>query len=260
MLKKLLIVGVIAGAAVLAFKGTRFISHVKHEVSNARDWAETQLPMEKKFAHLRKDVDTLDRDLEKVKNELAREIVEVRELTVKTGELRAQVENEKKVLVTRGEAITDATEKVKYGSSTVSIPEAKHRLEKDVKVHVNNQNRLKAMETTLTHRESIKETLQKTLDTMKNKKADLLAEIDSVEAEYKTLQLTQVESKYQTDDSKLAKIKETLRQLKKSVDIEKEKLALTPSIREVQSTSTDTNKSVKDILAPLNVDAIGEVK
>ena len=219
MLKKLLIVGVIAGAAVLAFKGTRFISHVKHEVSSARDWAEGQLPMEKKFAHLRKDVDTLDRDLEKVKNELAREIVEVRELTAKSGELRAQVETEHKVLVARGDVITEATEKVKYGATMVSIPEAKNRLAKDVNIHVKNQSRLKMLEATLTSRETIKETLQKTLDTMKNKKAEMLAEIDAVEAEYKTLQLTQVESKYQTDDTKLAKIKETLRQLKKSVDI-----------------------------------------
>ena len=250
MLKKLLIVGVIAGAAMLAFKGTKFISHVKHEVSSARDWAEGQLPMEKKFAHLRKDVSTLDRDLEKVKNDLAREIVEVRELNQKTGELRAQVETEKKTLVARGDVITESTEKVRYGTVTVSIPEAKNRLERDVKVHVNNQNRLKMLEATLTSRETIKETLQKTLDTMKTKKAEMLAEIDAVEAEYKTLQLTQVESKYQTDDSKLAKIKETLRDLKKSVEIEKEKLALTPSIREEQP-ATDASKSVEDILAPL---------
>ena len=116
--------------------------------------------------------------------------------------------------------------------------------------YARNKQRLALLETTLTHHEVIKETLAKTLDSMKTKKAEVLAAIDEVEADYKQMQLTAVESKYQMDDTKLAQIKQSLRELKKSVEIEKEKQNLTPRVMEDAPASAPA-KTVKEILAPV---------
>ena len=59
---------------------------------------------------------------------------------------------------------------------------------------------------------------------MKVQKAELTAAVDAMEAELAVLKLQQMESKYQTDDSRMAKIKEDLRKLKTKVDVEREKL------------------------------------
>lgn len=251
-LKKLILVGAVVGAGLLAWKGSKFIPHAKHEISVAIDWAESKVPMEKKFAMLRKDADSLDKDIDKVKNDLAREIVEVRELTLKTAELRASVEKNAKELVARGETITNATEKVVLvGRSSISVPEAKNRLEKDVARHLKDAKRLETMEKTLEHREQIRDTLVKTLDGMKAKKAEALAGIDELEAEYKQLQLSQVESKYQTDDSRLAKIKDDLRKIRKDVEVKKEVLNLTPRVLEETPVEGSAAKTVEEILAPV---------
>jgi chromosome segregation ATPase len=249
-LKKLLLVAVVVGGGIIAFKSSSsMIRHLKDEGRTAISWVESQVPMEKKFAQLRHEAEGIDKDMEKVKGDLAREIVEVRELTARTAELRASVDTEGKRLTAMGETITDAREKVKYGATMVSVPEATAKLQKDVAVFVRNKKSLDLMENTLTYREKIKETLQKTLDSMKTKKAEVLAAIDEAEAEYKEMQLSNVESKYQADDTKLAKIKENLRKLKKGIEIEKEKLNLSPRVYE--ETPTAAPKTISEILAPV---------
>jgi chromosome segregation ATPase len=212
------------------------------------------MPLEKRFAMLRKEAAALDKDIDRAKNELAREIVEVRELTRQTDELKAQVEKAAKELVARGDTINDATNnKVSVGRQTISVAEAKSRLQKDVSSHVKVVKRLEVMEKTLAQREQIRDTLQKTLDSLKAKKSEALIAIDELEAEYKELQLTQIESKYQADESRLAKIKETLAKIRKDIEVKKEVLQLTPSVREdapAEGTATGS-QSVEDILAPV---------
>ena len=250
-LKKLILVGAVAAAGLVIWKGTKLIPHAKQEISVVLDWADSKVPMEKKFSMLRKDAESLDKDIDKVKNDLAREIVEVRELTHKTGELRAQVEKNAKDLVARGETIKDATEKVVVGRQSISVPEAKNRLEKDVTRHLKDAKRLETMEKMLESREAIRDTLLKTLDGMKAKKAEAIAAIDELEAEYKQLQLTQVESKYQNDDTRLAKIKDDLRKIRKDVEVKKEVLNLTPRVMEDAPAEGTAGKTVEEILAPV---------
>ena len=136
MFKKLLLVGVIAAAGVFVLKGTKFFGYAKHEVVSWKDWADDQVPVEKKIAQMRKDVVGLDKDLERVKTELATAIVKVRELDGQAAELTTIVEAEQTTVLARGEAIKDAaTEKVEFRKGTfISIPEAKERLARDVSI------------------------------------------------------------------------------------------------------------------------------
>ena len=78
---------------------------------------------------------------------------------------------------------------------------------------------LDALEQSLAHHGRIKATLEQQFDEMRRQKEQLKAEIDAVEAEYKALQLQQIESKYQTDDTRLARIKENLRSMRHKLDV-----------------------------------------
>ncbi|MGL6097607.1 MAG: hypothetical protein ACRC7O_17635 [Fimbriiglobus sp.] len=249
MLKKLLLVAVVAAVAWVGFKTTKLAGYARNEAHSLRDWADDQVPVEKKIAAMRTDVAGLDRDVETVKDELAREIVDVRELTTQVGEFRAQLETEKKAVAQRGADLKDATEKVSVGRTVPAVSEAKERLQRDVNIVVKRQSQLATMETTLGHRERIRETLEKQLDGMLKQKQELKAEIDAVEAEFKAVQLAQIESKHQRDDSRLAGVKENLAALKKKMEVEREKLKLSPRVHE--DTTGATAKSVEEILAPL---------
>jgi chromosome segregation ATPase len=256
MFKKLILVAVIAAAGVFALKQARFLGYAKQEVASWRDAIEDQIPVEKKIAQMRKDVTALDRDIERVKTELATAIVRVRDLDGQAAELETVVSAEQRLLLARGQAINEAIAGKPDQDGTVkvnafSVADAKERLARDVKVWESRKKHLDALRQSLEHHQRIKETLERQFDEMKRQKEELKVAIDAVEFEYKALQLQQMESKYQTDDTRLARIKENLRSLRTKLDIQKEELKLTPKVHEVPST-TGGELTVDEILAPLS--------
>lgn len=258
MLKKLVIVAAIGFVAVAAVKSTKIGSYLRAEFNSIREDAESCIPPEKEIARLRSEIKSLDKDLGTVVNQVAKERVEIAQLKEKADELRAKQSQDKETLQTRAEAIKKASTNensfVVFGDRKLSISTAKSELEVGVKRFTANQKSLESMDATVVSREKIKDGLEKQLDTLKNQKTELLAAVDGLEAELTSLKLQQMESKYQTDDSRLAKIKEDMRALKTKLDIEREKLKLLPSALE-PSASTSSNKSVDDIMAPLGTPA-----
>jgi chromosome segregation ATPase len=253
-MKKLILVAVIGIVAVSAARGSKWFSHIKSELAGAKEWAESKIPPEKEISRLRNEVKLLDKDLLTVVNQLARERVECNELKEKVADLRTRQAADKELLQTRAGAIKEAEAKaeahVAFGTRKVGLSAAKADLEDGVRRFTSNQKSLEAMELTLVSRERIRDTLEKQLETLKNKKSELTSEIDALEAELSALKLQQMESKYQTDDTRLAKIKESMRELRKKLDVEREKLKLMPAALDAP-VSTAATKSVDDIMAPL---------
>ena len=211
--------------------------------------------MEKKFDLLRDEANGLDRDVDGVKTQLAREIVETRELKATTEKLAAKIAADRKDLLARGKTIGEGDKQV----GTRNSDAARARLERDVAAHQHDAARLQSLEATLANRSESRNNLQQTLDQMVGQKDAILAQLSAVEAEYKRLQLEQVKSKFQTDDTKLARIKEQLRNLDKEVQIRKERLNLEPVGRETP-VAVGPTRSVDEILKPLTEAPAGEVK
>ena len=252
MLKKLVILGVIGFVAVTAIKGSKFGSYVRAEWQALRDRCEASIPPEREIARLRNEVKLLENDMRTIVKQLARENVETEELRQKVAELRTRQGNDKELLTSRAAAIKSATEFVSFGDRKLSVPAAKAELAEGVRRYSINQKSLEAQEATLASRERVREGLAKQLDTMRNQKNELSAAIDAVEAEVTAAKLRQMESKYQTDDSRLAKIKEDIRELRKNLAIQNAEIDLLPKALEPSPSKATSEQSVDDILAPLN--------
>lgn len=260
MIKKLLLVAVIGGLAFAAVKNTKFGSFAKHEAAQIEEYFDSKVPVEKKVAALRKELKGLDKDVDRVTRELAAEIVNVRETAEELTTQKVAFADEEKRVRALADKIAAATSKVSYGSAEVSVDEAKGRLAADVKRVVARKTTVETLSNTLASRERIKDFLAKQKDELVRQKVTLAAQIDQLEAEYKSLQLAQMESKFQFDDTRLARIKETLRDLKRSVDVTREELKLKPTVLEESAGVVPSNGlSVADILAPLDGKK-GEVK
>ncbi|HVL11783.1 MAG TPA: hypothetical protein VM529_04425 [Gemmata sp.] len=252
MLKKMVILGVIGFVAVSAIKGSRFGSYVRSEWQSIRERCEANVPPEREIARLRNEVKLLENDMRAIVKQLARENVEVEELRTKVAELRTRQGTDKELLTSRAAAIKAATEFVSFGDRKLSVPAAKSELEDGVRRYTINQKSLEAQEATLVSRERVREGLAKQLDTMRNQKNELSAAVDALEAEVTAAKLRQMENKYQTDDSRLAKIKEDIRELRKKLDIQSEELRLMPAALEPNPAKPAAQKSVDDIIAPLS--------
>jgi len=255
MLKKMVILGVIGFIAVSVLSGTKLASYIRAEINSARERAENNIPPEKELALLRSELKLLDKDIMTVVNQLAKERVEVRDLQAKVDELTAKQSKDKELLTSRAEAIRKAEGQVTFGNRTLTVDAAKAELEEGVRRFAANQKSLDSMEQTVANRAKVRDTLEKQLETLKNQKTELAAAIDAMEAELTALKLQQMESKYQTDDSRLAKIKEDLRKLRTKVDVEREKLKLMPVALDAPAVPSAATKSVEEIMAPLNAPA-----
>jgi chromosome segregation ATPase len=250
MLKKLVIVGIVGFVAVAAVKGSKFGSYIRSEYEALKARAEANVPPEREIARLRNEIKQLDKDILAVVGHLARERVEVAQLKERSDELRAKQSKDKELLNARAQAIKNATEFVTFGNRKLSIDAAKAELEDGVRRYTANEKSLVAMDTAVGSREKVKETLEKQLETLKNQKGELAAAVDALEAEVTALKLQQMESKYQTDDTRLSKIKEDIRALKTKIEIQREELKLLPGVLDTPSKAT-SNKSVDDIMAPI---------
>ena len=250
LLKKLMLVGIVAGATVVAVKSTKVGGHVRHEAENVVAWAESQVPVQKKIDKLRKDVKYLDRDIAKAANALAGEIVEVRLLTQDVADQRAALERTRATLLARGKELGDA-QKVGLTDKPVPAPGATDRLKLEVTRFKDGERRLTANEKMLEMKERNKANLETQFHTLKTKKLELETAISEAETKYKELQLAQMESKFQSDDTRLSKIKAALRDLNKELDVKAEELKLAPAVHEDAAPATTEGQSVEDILRPL---------
>ena len=256
MLKKMLVLGVIGFVAVSAMGGTKIASYIRSEIRAAREQAESNIPDEKEVARLRNELKLLDKDIMTVVNQLAKERVEVRQLQEKNEELAARQSKDKEILTGRAAAIKSCNgDTLTWGTRTLTVEAAKTELEEGVKRFAANQKSLDSMESTLAIRIKNRDVLEKQLEVLKNQKTELAVAIDAMESELAALKLQQMESKYQTDDTRLAKIKDDLRKLKTKVEVEREKLNLMPTALDAPVAPASSSKSVDDIMAPLNAPA-----
>jgi chromosome segregation ATPase len=249
MIKKLLLVAVVGAVAFSALKGTKIFSYAKQEVASVGEWVDSQIPTEKKIQQLRKEVKQLDKDIDKAQTALVAEIVDVERLAKDVAAMKSEVSGEEKKVLAMGEKLKDATAKVSYGRFTVSPDEAKQLLHSDAKRVVARKTTLTSMEQTLNARERIKDALQKQVEGLRRNKQELAVAIDKLEAEYKVLQYQQIESKFQVDDTRLAGVKQSLRDLQRDVDIQRQKLKMAPAV--MDDGAPVTGLSVDEILAPL---------
>jgi chromosome segregation ATPase len=246
------ILGVIGFVAVTALGGTKLASYIRSEIREARERAEANIPPEKEIARLRNELKGLDKDIMGVVEQLAKETVAVKQLQEQVDERAAKQEQADALLESRAKAIKNAEGHVTIGNRTMTIEAAKAELEAGVKAYNANQKTLDTLKATVATRTKVRDTLEKQLETLKSQKVELAAAIDGMEADLNALKLQQMESKYQTDDTRLAKIKDDLKKLKTRVDVEREKLKLMPTVLEEPAAPATSGKSVDDIMSQKN--------
>jgi chromosome segregation ATPase len=253
MIKKMLLLAVVAAAGVFVLRHTKVGMYAKHEAAQLEEFFDSKVPFEKKIASLRKEVAGLTADADRLETELAGAIVDARSTGDQLKAETAALADEEQKVTALAAKIRGATEKVSYGRDTVSVDEAKQRLYLDVRRVQTQRKTVETLKATFVNREIVRDNLRKQLTELNRQKVALTAEIDGLEAEYRALQLKQMESKHQFDDTRLARIKEKLSGLKRDVNVQSELLNLKPTVSEDRAAgSPASGLSVDEIMAPLN--------
>jgi len=255
MFKKIAIVGAAGLLTAAVLTQTKVGSYLSYQWDRAEKRLESKVPPEEEVRRIKHEVASLDRDIDQAKGSLAEENVEVRLLTKKVDELRTQTEKSRAAVEARARQIKDAgdTKSVKFeGGRTYDIARAKEQLAGDVAAHKTLDREFKANETMLAVRERTRTMAEQHLQALITEKAELETAVAELEADIKMVKVEQVQSKYQDDGSRMAKVKKDLTELRKRIEVQREKLRLSKRF----DTSSVENKSVDEIMADL--DAKGE--
>jgi chromosome segregation ATPase len=138
---------------------------------------------------------------------------------------------------------------VTFGDQKYSLDVAKARLKASVTEYTELDKDLTRTRAKLDTQQRIIDKLEKQRLEMTQVKADLDGAIDELEAELQGLKLQQMESKYQTDDTRLAHIKKSIADQKKRFDVTRRELNL---MQDTEVTPVAPTESVDEIMAPVN--------
>jgi len=258
MLKKLIVVAVVGGLAVAAFKGTKWASYVRTEVKSWRQAAEDAVPPETEIARLRGEVKMLDEDTIKIVKQLARLQSDQADLVARQKDLDTRKVALTDKLRKHEAAVRAAEEKAKsgeanvlvsFGDHQVSLANGKQRLKDMVQAYADVEKELKHVRAKQDTQQRIIDKLEQQRLAMGRLKTDLDSAIDGLEAEVQEVKLQQMESAYQTDDTRVAQIKESITKAKKRLDVQRRELALLQDT--VAPAVTGPTESVDEIMAPV---------
>ncbi|HEY8504845.1 MAG TPA: hypothetical protein VIL46_09705 [Gemmataceae bacterium] len=248
MVKKLLCFAAAVAVGGYLLSGTRVGSYVSTAYDRARKSVEESVPPEVELDRIRHEVAHLDKDIDKLKGQLAEEIVAVDMLSDEVADERVRLEQEEAFLRARGEELKNAAENVKLGGRLVSVDEAKEELSLAVDRHTRARAEFATKEKTLEVRTRTRDLVKKQLEALIRQKSELETAVAELEAELRLAELEQIESAYQDDNTRLSDVKQSLKDLKKRINVQREKLRLSATYDQ----DSAAHLSVDEILGRLN--------
>jgi len=221
MVKKIVIVSlaVVAGLVLLG-KTTHLGSYVHTAWNQVRSGASNSVPMEFEIQRLKDEIAQLGPDMRGQIKAIADEIVAVENLRKDVGEQRVAVGNQRDALVALKKEVASGTKTVSFKGREYTTDKAKEKLQRDFEGYKRAESSLKSKEALLEAKENALAAARDNLAGMRSKKEELEVAVAQLEAELKTLRVAQTKSTIQLDDSRLARIKESVSALQNRIKSE----------------------------------------
>jgi phage shock protein A len=250
MMKKLIAILIIGVIGAVALAGTKAGSYIRSQLFTAQEDIENSIEPNTEIRRIRFEIGQLDKDVDIVKGELAEANVNVRLLSREVEDLRKDVDLSEKSARVHGEAVKSASEndKLLWGNRQVGYAEAKDLLFAEVKRHNDLKARLHSKENALVSQSQTRDRIDQQFHAMMDQKDELTNNVMDLESEVRLAQVEQVNSKYQDDGTRMAKIKKSMADLRKRMLIQREKLSLNKTAEK----SPAASRTVDEILSGLN--------
>jgi DNA repair exonuclease SbcCD ATPase subunit len=212
------VVAVAAGLGLLSWAGLS--SYTTTACSNIRSTFKKQVPPEFEIQRLRNEVAQLVPDMKKNIHAIAEEMVAIDNLKEEIATAKGNLRNQKDKLQAMTRELKSGVETIKYGSREYSANRVREMVERDFASYKRCEAELKSKEKLLEAKERALDAAREQLASVQSQKQELEVQIAQLEADLKTIRLAQTRSKVQVDDSRLARIKQTLAEIRNRLKVE----------------------------------------
>jgi chromosome segregation ATPase len=248
MLKKIGITALAVAAGLFILSSTRLGSYAKTFCGKAREWTQSQITPEFELANARREVAELVPEMRKHVDAIAKETVEVKTLRSDIKDMQVKLEAKKENLRAMLTELKSDRAKVSINGYTLTKAQLKAKLDREVSLCEECEKQIQVSEKTLAAREQSLQVAREQLDSMRHQKDELEVQIANLEAELRSLRLAQTKSNFKLDDSKLSRIKESLKDVRKKIETEREAMALAASFEDGTLTTDKKAKDTGDVI------------
>lgn len=250
--KKLLIVAVAVVGVALVLRSTDLGSHARLWWKNTKSDVKKEVPLEWEIDRLRMEINSLSAEEKKHINVMAEEYVGIQNLERDVQRMEENLAAQWKRVDVMAADLKKGDAYVTYGGERYSSDRVKTMLKHEFNAAKDGEKGLEAKKHMLEERRNAYEQAKADLYAMRQTQRELETQLATLEAEVKALRVAQTRSKYTYDDSKLAKAKEGVENLKTRVAVEKKKLDLQAEFNPVLPTVEQPAEPKKDILQEID--------
>ena len=219
MIKKAIIGGVVLLVLAVLIFGTEAVSYVRTSAGYVGDAMHESVPMEFQIERARGMIEDLVPEIRKNLHVIAKEQVEVERLEKQVAEAEARlVKAEEDILRLKNDLAT-GQEEYTYHGRTYTAEQVRTDL-------ANRFERYKTSEATLASLQEIYDARQRSLEAAREKldwmlaaRRQLQVDVENLEARLKMVAAAETTSDYNFDDSKLARAKELVSDLRSRLDV-----------------------------------------
>ncbi len=226
MFKKIFLAAVLAVTGIFVVNKAGLSSYTATAWHNVRSCFKKQVPLEFEIDRLRYEVSQLVPDMRKHLNHIAEEMVAVQNLRDEITDTRVALKRQKDNIVTMSHDLDSGAVKVLYGDREYSASRIKEKLDRDFASYRRCEAELKSKEQLLEAKERSLDAAREQLSAIRSQKQELEVELARMEAELKAVRLAQTHTKFQFDDSALARCKATLADINNRLKVEKTQVEL----------------------------------
>jgi chromosome segregation ATPase len=221
MMKKIGIASVVVLAGLVLFTTTSLGSYAKLAWKKGTQGIKHQIPPEVEIERLRDEISQLGPDLNKNVNALAQEYVAIENLREDIKQTRANLDGQKKNILTMREDLNgkSETDKIEYNGTRYSVVKVKAKLSRDWESYKQAEASLKAKEELLEAKEQSLAAAREQINAMRAKKEQLEVQLAQMEAELKTLRVAETRGSFKIDGSRLAHIESSMAELRDRVKV-----------------------------------------
>jgi hypothetical protein len=256
MLKKIGIAALAVVAGLFILNSTHLGGYAKTAWKKAKTAAKQQVPLEFQLENLRNEAGQLVPDMKNQLGKLAEETVAVQNLREKIVVTRTNLDKQKENIRTMKDDLKRGDVKVVYDNRPYSAERVRHKLALDLVACQNLESELKSQEKLLELREQALEADRQKLASMRSQKEQVEVEIAQMDADLRTLRLTQTRSSFEVDDSRLAHIKNSLADIRNQMKVEQTRNELigefSNDIIPVEKKAKTTEQLIREVEAFLN--------
>jgi chromosome segregation ATPase len=250
MLKKLFVIGIVGLVGAYIVTETKAGSRIRDWVSRQCSKLEKKNTPDEELGRIKKEVKLLDGDIEKVKGDLAEANVSVRDLRADVERLRSEHKEADALARKHGDVMKAASnsDRIQWGGTTLAFADAKEKWAREVGTANRIKQQLASAETSLANQEKTRDLIEQQFHEMRRQKDELTQAVADMEAELKLAKIEQMRSKYQNDGTRMAEIKSSLTELRKRINVQREKLIIDARLHR----NPVEDRSVDEIFADLD--------